>query len=220
MRQRTLPHRLVKTSASIKYKRQRAVGKEDASMYELLSGQHICLRKAKETDYKSMLKHVWGNESVFRWMLFQPTHTEADALDRCRRSILFQKDNYAYFIALKDTDEAIGMCAIRESDPGHYEECGICIGTAYQGKGYGKETVSLLLELAFEELHAEDFRYGFFHENERSKHLAEHFGFQYDSSYEMIRPWDGRLKTVDSCLLTRENYMASGKSGPVRSQRS
>ena len=29
------------------------------------------------------------------------------------------------------------------------EESGICIGTAFQGKGYGKETVALLLELAY-----------------------------------------------------------------------
>ena len=50
-------------------------------------------------------------------------------------------------LARKETDEAIGLCAIRENEPGHFEESGICIGTAFQGKGYGKEIVALLLEL-------------------------------------------------------------------------
>ena len=53
----------------------------------------------------------------------------------------FQKNNFAYYIALKDSDIAIGLCAIREYDSGSYEERGICLGTDYQGKGYGKEVI-------------------------------------------------------------------------------
>ncbi len=67
--------------------------------FATLIGKHIVLRKAKESDYLSMLKNVWGDEAVYRWMLYQPTLTEADALDRCRRSILFQKDHHAWFEA-------------------------------------------------------------------------------------------------------------------------
>ena len=108
-------------------------------MYEVLEGKIIRLRKAREDDYQSMLKHVWSDEAVYRWMLYQPTLTEEDARERCRRSMEYQKDHYAYFVTLKETDEAIGLCAIRENTPGHYDESGICIGTAFQGKGYGKE---------------------------------------------------------------------------------
>ena len=50
--------------------------------YAFLTGTHLVLRKAKESDYLSMLKNVWGDEAVYRWMLYQPTLTEADALDR------------------------------------------------------------------------------------------------------------------------------------------
>ena len=178
------------------------------AMFEVLEGKNIRLRKAREEDYRSMLKHVWSDEAVYRWMLYQPTLTEEDAIERCRRSIQFQKDHYAYFVALKDTDEAIGLCAIREATPGHFEESGICIGTAFQGKGYGKEIVALLLELVFTRLGAEDCRYGYFRDNEKSKMVAEAFGFRYDSTYELIRPWDGSAKTIESCILTREEYFA------------
>lgn len=114
-------------------------------MFERIEGESICLRKAREADWRSMLENVWGDADVYCWMLFQPTLTETDAQDRCRRSIEFQRDHYAYFVALKDTDEAIGMCAISETAPGHFEESGICIGTKQQGKGYGKEILALLL---------------------------------------------------------------------------
>ena len=178
-------------------------------MFETLEGKNIRLWKAKEADWQSMLKHVWGDETVYRWMLFQPTLTEEDAQERCRRSMEFQKDHYAYFVALKETDEAVGLCAIRENEPGHFEESGICIGTQFQGKGYGKEIVALLLELAFMQLGAEDIRYGYFHDNEKSKKVAEFFGFRYDYTYELIRPWDGSVKTIDSSILTRKEYLKS-----------
>ncbi|MBQ8092400.1 MAG: GNAT family N-acetyltransferase [Clostridia bacterium] len=177
-------------------------------MYEILEAEHIVLRKAKPKDAHTMLKHVWGDEAVYRWMLYTPTLTLTDAEDRCRRSIAYQKDHLAWFIALKETDEAIGLCAIREREPGHFEESGICIGTAFQGMGYGKEVVTLLLRLAFMQLNALDFRYGYFDNNVRSRNLAEYFGFQYECSEEMKRPWDGALKRIDTCILTRDRYLA------------
>lgn len=175
-------------------------------VFDRLEGKHIVLRKAKEDDALSMMENVWADEKVYRWMFFPPVFSEGEAMERCRRSVQYQKDNYAWFVALKDTDQAVGLCAIRENEPGRFEEAGICIGTAFQGKGYGREIVSLLLKLAFEKLGAEDVRYGYFRDNEKSRKLAESFGFAYDRSADMIRPWDGAAKKVDSCILTREKY--------------
>lgn len=179
--------------------------------YELLVGEHIILRKAKYEDYKSMLKHVWSDEEVYKWMLYTPTTTVEDAIDRVNRSIEYQKNNYAYFVALKDTDEAIGLCAIKESENKHFEECGICIGKAFQAKGYGKEIVGLLLDLAFNKLGAIDFEYGYFIDNIKSKKLAEYFGFKYIETIEKIRPWDGQKKIIDVCLLTLKDYKKSSE---------
>ena len=176
-------------------------------MFEQLTGENILLRKARPEDWQSMLKNVWSDERVYRWMLYQPTFTPQDAQAHCQRSILFQKEHFGYFVALKETDEAIGLCAIKEEAPGHFEESGICIGVPHQSRGYGREIVFLLLGLAFEKLGAEDFRYGYFQDNLRSKKLAEHFGFVFDRSFDLVRPWDGALKRIDSCILTREEYL-------------
>lgn len=175
-------------------------------MIEKLEGEHIVLRKAVLEDWASMLRHVWSDERVYRWMLFTPTLTEEDAIARCKRSIEFQKTNYGYFVALKDTNEAIGLCAVREYAPGRYEECGICIGAAFQGKGYGKEILALLLELCFDHLHAVDFQYGYFADNLRSKALAQHFGFRYNETEHLVRPWDKAEKEIELCLLSRREY--------------
>lgn len=176
-------------------------------MFERLEGKNIILRKAKKDDYKSMLINVWGDEEVYKWMLFAPTKTIPEAIDRVNRSIEFQKDHYAYFIALKDSDEAIGFCGIKENEPNRYEECGICIGTKYQGKGYGKEIVSLLLDLAFNKLNAKDFRYYYNQDNIKSKKLAEFFNFEYETTMEIVRPWDQEKKIIVSNLLSREDYL-------------
>lgn len=186
---------------------EQAMKGNQITMYETLEGEHIRLRKAKETDYLSMWKNVWGDEAVYRWMLFQPTLTEAEAIDRCRRSINYQKENFAWFVALKDTDEAVGLCAIREYEPSRFEEAGIGIAAKCQGKGYGKEIVALLLDLVFMKLGARDCQYGYFSDNAKSKKVAESFGFHYDHSYDLTRPWDGEVKHIDSCLLTREEYL-------------
>lgn len=175
-------------------------------MFDVLEGKLIRLRKARIGDHLSMLENVWSDESVYKWMLFAPTFTEDEAIKRCERSIEFQKNRFAYFIADKTDDKAVGFCAVAETECGRYEECGICIGARYQGRGYGKEALSLLLKLAFVELNAKDFRYGYFDDNEKSKKLADRFGFVYDKTFEITREWDAVKKTVISCVLTREKY--------------
>ena len=175
-------------------------------MYDLLVGEHIVLRKAKEDDYKPMLE-VWGDEEVYKWMLFEPTLTISDAIMRNKRSMEYQKDHFAYYIALKDGDIPIGLCAIKEYDFGLYEESGICISKKYQGFGYGKEVLKLLLDLAFNNLNAKSFRYGYFIENIKSKKLALSFGFKYIETEELIRPWDKSKKIIELCILEKEDYL-------------
>ena len=70
-----------------------------------------------------------------------------------------------------------------------------------------KLIVSLLLKLAFLKLDANDFLYGYFIDNIKSKKLAEHFGFKYDHQEEFIRPWDQEKKIIDLCILKKEDYL-------------
>ena len=152
-------------------------------MFEVLEGQKIRLRKAREDDFQSMLKHVWGDEAVYRWMLYQPTLTEEAALDRCRRSMAYQKEHYAYFVALKETNEAIGLCAIKENEPGHFEECGICIGTAFQGKGYATEMTRAVIAFGFDRINLHRIEIDCRTENTASQRVIEKCGLKYEGVF-------------------------------------
>ena len=180
-------------------------------MYDLLIGKNIILRKAKESDYKYMLENIWSDPDIYSNMLFKPTLNENDAIERNKRSILFQKDNYSYYVALKDTDIPIGFAGVYEYEPNRYGESGICIAKKYQGLGYGSEVLELLLDLAFNKLDAKYFKYEYFIDNIKSKNLALKFNFKYNETEEIIRPWDNEKKLVDSCLLSKEDYLKEVK---------
>lgn len=182
------------------------IKKVDGNKYACIVGNKVILRHGNDKDYESMMKNVWGDEDVYKWMFFPPTKKVEDAIERNKRSILFHQNQYAYYIALKDSNLAIGLCGIYEYEEGRFQECGIGIGKKYQGEGIGKEVLSLLLDLAFNKLNAKDFRYSYFIENEKSKNLAFHFHFKPFMKEEIIRPWDKSKKIIEKCLLTKEEY--------------
>ena len=176
-------------------------------MYELLESKNIRLRKAKFSDYESMYYNVWSVEEVYKWMLFPKTESLDDALDRVKRSIEYQETNYAYFVCLKETDEAIGFCGIKKMDNNTYSESGICVGPNYQGKGYGKEILSLLLDLVFNKLNGEVFEYGAFKENIKSINLAKKMSFTFDHSTIILRSYDNLAVNVNYYHLTKKDYL-------------
>lgn len=185
--------------------------KEYDHQYDTIIGNNIILRKAKEDDYLSMLVNIWSNEEVYKWMLFTPTNTIEDAKDRIKRSISFQENHYCYFIALKNTDEAIGFCGMEEIEDNVYRECGIGIGPMFQGKGYGKEVLDILLDLAFNKLGANSFIYGYFIDNIRSATLASHYHFKYLETLNVIRSWDNARKVINNYILTKDKYLLNIK---------
>ena len=173
---------------------------------DTIVGERIVLRKGVESDYESMFKNVWNDVDIYNWMYFKPANTIEEAVEKNKKTISFQHKLFAYYIALKDTNEAIGLCGIYEYEDGRFQECGICVGKEYQGKGIGKEVVSILLDFAFNKLHAKDFRYAYYMNNIKSEKLAIYFGFEYGHTEEAIRPWDQKKLTVNYCYLTKEKY--------------
>ena len=126
---------------------------------DYLEGKNIILRKANQNDLDNIFNNIWSDDEIAKYMFWEPTKKYDDAIDRLNRSIEFQKNNYAYFVALKDTDETIGFCGIREIDNKVYAETGLCIASKYQGRGFGKELLKLLLVLVFNKLNANKFIY-------------------------------------------------------------
>lgn len=156
------------------------------------------LRKAVPSDLDAIWHNVWQDESIARWMFWQPTGTYEDALSRLERTMAFQAEHeHMYFVCLKDTDEAIGFAGMREIRPGVFEEAGVCVAARYQCMGLGKEILGALVYAAFSQLRASTFVAAHMRGNEKSKAVITHFGFQYTHSTQETREWDGAQFVTD-----------------------
>lgn len=173
---------------------------------EKIETKHLILRKAVPEDLDAIYHNIWQDDSIAEFMYWKPTKSYEEAVDRLNRTIAYQKKNMAYFVCLKDTDEAIGFAGIRESEPGIFEESGICVATKYQNRGYGKEILKALMNKAFSDLGADRFIYACMSHNEKSRRVCKYFGFQYEYSREEVREWDSKKFVNDFYSLDREMW--------------
>lgn len=174
--------------------------------------QNLILRKAKKEDLNKIWNNIWKDEKIAETMLWKPTKTYEEALQRLERTIKYQESNYAYFICLKENDEPIGFAGIKEIEENIYEESGICIATKCQGKGYGKEVLKALEYLVFEKLNGDKFLYGFFKDNEKSKRVCLSQGFKYLKSGTIVREWDNKEFENELYYQNKEMYFERKKT--------
>ena len=160
-------------------------------MVERIETERLILRKAKEKDLDQIWQNVWMDGRLAATMLWAPTLTREDALLRLQRTIAYQSENDSFFVCLKESTEPIGFGGIREVSPGVYEETGICIAKAHQGRGSGTETLCALVDFAFRMKGGNRFEYGCFHDNATSAALCKSCGFVYTHSRKMTRAHDG-----------------------------
>lgn len=175
-------------------------------MFDILKTDRLILRKARFDDLDLIFNNVWSDESLTKNMLWKVTTNYDDAVERMKRTIKFQSENYAYFVCLKESDEPIGFAGIYEKEPGVYEDTGICIATKYQKKGYGKEVVSAFINLIFESLNGNLFYYGCHSTNECSRRLCLSLGFKHFKSFSCIRDYDNYSYILDMYYFDKKMY--------------
>lgn len=166
----------------------------------------LVLRKANINDLNDIFNNVWKDNRLNKYMLWKVSETIEEAKVRLDKTINFQKDNYGYFICLKDTNEPVGFVVIKEVEPGVYEDGGLCIAVKCQRKGYGKEVIGILKELIFNELKGNRFICSCFEENEPSKKLILSQGFKFFKDSSVIREWDNQLFVVNNYYFDKDMY--------------
>jgi len=174
---------------------------------DFLVGEDIVIRKARMSDLDAVHANVYSDEVLLSTMFMGITREKAASEARLQRTIKLQRDNPLYFVALKQTDEVIGVCGIQEEAPGVYSEAGLAIARQYQGRGYGTEMLRMLLDYAFLRLDAREFVYYCMDFNERSRGLARHFGFRYQSTAAQVREYDQKEFQIERYTLSREEYL-------------
>ena len=171
-------------------------------MIDRIETERLVLRKAEDRDLYLIWKRVWRDGRLAAMMLWTPTPTLEEAQARLERTIAYQRDNYAYFVCLKESDEPIGFGGCREIAPGVWDETGLCIAADWQGQGYGKESLRALVALCFRELGGRVFHASCFHENIASAATIRSCGFVYVGSKPETRAHDGCEFLCDCYELT------------------
>lgn len=168
--------------------------------------KNLILRKARKEDLEDIYNNVWCDENLANNMLWKVNSNIQEAKERLEKTIEYQKDNYAFFVALRENNIPIGFAGILGNSHGIYEETGICISSKFQGRGFGKEVLLALETLVFDKLKGSKFIYGCFRENEISKRLCLSQGFKYLNSKTILREHDKTEHLVDYYYLNKESY--------------
>lgn len=163
----------------------------------MIETKDLFLREGTPDDWKDLYRNLWSREDVFRYMFNKPSPDEKAGRKRTNLYARMHKEvKTEFFVCEKASGQAIGIAGIKELKPGEWTITDIAIGPDFHGKGYGKQIITALLNLAFE-LGATEVAYDCFSQNEASKRLALSCGFTYTNSEEAELTKNGEKVILD-----------------------
>lgn len=164
--------------------------------------QDLILKKAEQKDWQDLYENLWCHEESARYMLWNMTKSEEDAQIRIRKTIEHQKKApYAYTVYEKKSGKAIGFAGMTQIAEGTYEDTGIAIGPSFVRKGYGRQILTELVRIAFEELGAQEFIAACRSGNDASRQLQLSCGFTYSHSENKVDPRNGEGYVLEFYIL-------------------
>ncbi len=164
----------------------------------------LLLRQGLADDWQDLYRNLWSRKEVFRYMFSKPSpDEEAGRFRTAAYAQMYKEVKTEFFVCEKASGQAIGIAGIKELKPGCWTVTDIAIGPDFHGKGYGKQIVTALLNLAFEQGAAE-VAYDCFTENAASKQLALSCGFTYSHSEEAELMKNGEKVILDYYIHKRK----------------
>ena len=108
----------------------------------------LILDKARFEDWEELYRGVWSRPETARYMLWRVTPGEAEARARMERTLAWQRTHDVWTVYEKASRRAIGWAGLEELSPKIWQETGIALGPDYVGRGYGRQILELLVDLA------------------------------------------------------------------------
>jgi RimJ/RimL family protein N-acetyltransferase len=181
-----------------------------------LRGKKVLLRPTKESDLPLFLKW-FNNPEVTKWLMWRDEQPMTEEFEKKWIAELPTRKDWLDFVIEATegkTTKPIGNCAIHDINlRDRSAGLGINIGeTDYWSKGYGTETVQLLLDYAFKQLQLRRIESRTLEFNERSIGLLKKLGYKKEGRLRKAKFKDGRFWDVLVFGLLREEWEKPKKS--------
>ena len=147
----------------------------------MLIGKKVALRPLKIEDLKKTI--LWHNDLEIKELAMCHPFPVTEELEKeWLENILTSKDNRNIYFAIEElkNKNCIGITHLKNINWIHrYCYFGIIVGEkSEQGKGYGRETLSLIIEYAFHSLNLQKILLEVITKNKKAIKLYEDFGFK------------------------------------------
>ena len=157
----------------------------------------LILDKACFKDWADLYRNIWSQPETAQYMLWIVTDSEEEARARMERTIAWQSGHDVWTVYEKSGGQAIGWAGLEELSPGVWQETGIALGPDFVGRGFGRQILGLLMELA-RERGGTEFRCSVWSENTASKALITSCGFTLAAAGPCIDRRNGRPYVLET----------------------
>jgi RimJ/RimL family protein N-acetyltransferase len=143
-----------------------------------LRGKQVYLRPIENDDMPVI--RCWANDPEIRALTGEATPMSRAGADQFMERIKNDENRVWFAVVQKETEHIIGECGLlRIFYPWRTADLSIILGDKFAwGKGYGRETILLLLDYAFGALALHRISIGVVGFNERALRFYEKIGFQ------------------------------------------
>jgi UDP-4-amino-4,6-dideoxy-N-acetyl-beta-L-altrosamine N-acetyltransferase len=172
----------------------------------MLQSARLRLRVLEEKDGNKIL--VWRNQKEIIDQLFSCVGITARQHYDWYEKYVNDDRRLEFIIEIKENSRPIGTAGLNNIDYKNQKaELGIMIGEQdEQGKGYGKEAISILVQYAFNELNLQRIYLKTFYDNERAIELYRKLGFRQEGILRKEIFKNGKFKDVVVMAILREEW--------------
>jgi RimJ/RimL family protein N-acetyltransferase len=143
-----------------------------------LCAEHACLRLHRPEDASAAFLLLDGQDEILRWLLWEGPSSPSELAEYYRHGNPFDGSPHLLLaIEARVSGELAGSLSLRfGGHPGH-GDVGYWVGLPHQGRGLGREALSLAAWLAFRHLSAAALEAWVFVGNTASRRVLERAGF-------------------------------------------
>lgn len=169
----------------------------------LLIGRNVIIREFKETDFNEFFELIQDKTNHDLAGL-----EYSNDLDFVKELFgMYQRRQDAHVIAEKDTNRMIGIFEINRrgesAELAQTREIGFVIDQKFRQLGYASESVSLVIEYCFEQIHIKEIWASTEQENQVPQKILRKLDFKYIYSADQTLPFAKQSQIVKYYLLKK-----------------